>query len=130
MSKQKHRIEVKRNKQGRIVIKMDHSSMQDFCQGLSAVVDMQIIREDRCLNSSQDVNRIVYELMLLDLYNRLMNQVDSPLRGIYSKSEKYTVKLSPAEAVVYWATINPVEIIHHARPAIRIILDNIYKLMA
>lgn len=122
------RHEVKQNKSGKIVLKLDYSDMVDFCAGLSEVVNLHVIAHEKPLRSAVNPRQILLEMVLLEMYNRLQSRNDNPLRTYHNAAEKYSVKLSPAEAVAYWMTVNPLEHLQVGRPVLRPILDSLYKL--
>ena len=127
-------IAVKENTERKIVIKMAYGDMVDFCNALSYMIDQYgHIRESKSITAAfvqEDVRQLLYESILLDLYNRLIKNADCPLRDRHAVSDKYTVKLSRPEALTYWAAINPIQILRSTHPALEIILSNIYRILS
>lgn len=127
-------VTVKQNKDQKIVLKLDHGDMVDFCAVLSYMVDQYcVLSTDKSLSRAatyEDVRELLYEALLLDVYNRLIKQHDCPLRERYLPSEAYTVKLNKAEALVFWAAVNPIGILRTGRPAIDTILFHLHKMLS
>lgn len=127
------KVTITQNKELKVCLKLDYSAMQDFCGALNYMIEQYcVIHEDKSITKimgQTDVMLLLYEAVLLDLYNKLVKQTDSPLRDRYRPSDKYSIKLTRAEALVYWAAVNPLNMIKDGRPALQIILDNIYKLL-
>ena len=126
-------VTIKQNKEARVILKLDHSAMEEFCQALSWIVDKYcVINEDKSISKvtcHEDVRLLLYEAILLDLYNRLITKVDCPLRDRYLPADKYSVKLTKAEALVYWTTINPMNMLKDGMPSLQSILNQLHKLL-
>lgn len=118
------------NSEGQLVIKMSHSDMKTFCDGLQYLVDQYVVINERHplsrVKTQTEILSHLYESLFLSMYNRLMKKSDCPLRERYHPSDKYSVKLDAAEALAYWAALNPLEILR-AAPGMPLLLDGIHK---
>ena len=127
------KVTITQNKELKVCLKLDHSAMDDFCVALRYIVDQYcVMGADKSLGkvtNQSGVMTLLYEAILLDLYNRLIKQGDSPLRSLYTPSAKYSVKLTKAEALVYWAALNPLQMVKDHRPSLAVILNQIHKLL-
>ncbi|MEP4136715.1 MAG: hypothetical protein ABJL71_18950 [Cyclobacteriaceae bacterium] len=128
------KVNIKLNKEHKVVLNLSHSHMEDFCHAVSYMVDMYCrITSDKSISkmfNQSDAMTLLQEAIFLELYNRLMKSANSPIRGTYIPADKYTVKLTKAEAVAFWVAVNPINTIQDNRPSLRFILDQIHKLLS